>query len=166
MQRTVSPAPTHDIIMTESWRQFPLHLMLAHTLWNSLNRIHLCFPQDLFLSSSHTFFLLSVFTPKFWVKCTDVKVKTVNCTETASLLPPVALILSFPSRPPEAVLFVPLWCLRQACKSAAATVKNHETVTDDSLSTRCLNQGQSAFFLLSLSPDTHTKQLVGRKSNL
>lgn len=116
-------------------------------------------PLSLLLHTFFFFFLLSVFTPKFWVKNTDVKVKAVNCTETASLLPPVALILSFPSCPPEAVLSVPLWCLRQACESAAAAtaVKNHETVTDDSLSTRCLNRGQSAFSLLSRSPDTHTQ---------
>lgn len=31
------------------------------------------------------------------------------------------------------------------------------TMTDDSPSARCLNQGQSAFFLLSLSMHTHTQ---------
>lgn len=119
----------------------------------------------------------------FWVK---YRVIPPSYHKTARQLSPRTLNLSslsfssFLQRDPS---FCPSrWYQRQAFHSVEGDSENTQdmTVTDESLSARCLNQGQSDFCALSrlaykrTTPDTHTKQLVlqphlrqkGRQSNL
>lgn len=57
-----------DELRSVSW--LPTHRETASTTF------HLCFPQDLFGSSLHTFFACVLgFTPYFWVKCTAMTVQ-------------------------------------------------------------------------------------------
>ena len=105
----------------------------------------------------------------FWVK---YRVIPPSYHKTARQLSPRTLNLSslsfssFLQRDPS---FCPSrWYQRQAFHSVEGDSENTQdmTVTDESLSARCLNQGQSAFCALSrlaykrTTPDTHTHKTI------
>lgn len=156
--------------MTASWKQSPLHLMVAHTLLKGFGKLKLkswskhpfvLFPRHLFRSCFHAFpcFCLHTLLPS--QSSQPYLQVTVNCTETASFLHSkllISLLLHLYASPVGSVLLSkPLISEAGLLRSRGNSENTRDmTMTDDSLSARCLNQGQSAFSALPVLVHTHT----------